>query len=65
MDQKTFTFVSGVIFFLIAVMHVMRLAYGWEAVIGGYILPMWLSWAGAAISAYLAYAAYQLTQRRR
>jgi hypothetical protein len=65
MDQKTYITASGVRFFLIALLHVLRVAYGWEAAIGGYILPMWLSWAGVAISAYLAYSAYQLIQQHR
>jgi len=31
MNQKTFSLVAGLIFFLIAVIHVLRLAFKWES----------------------------------
>ena len=60
MDQKTFTGVAGVVFLLIAVLHALRIFYGWPAVIGTFAVPMWLSWAALVISGYLAYDAWQL-----
>lgn len=60
MDQKTFTGVAGVVFLLIAVLHALRIFYGWPALIGTFAVPMWLSWAALVISGYLAYDAWQL-----
>ena len=42
MNQNIFSFVAAIIFLLIAVLHVFRIVYGWSAVIGGVIVPMWV-----------------------
>lgn len=47
--------ISGVLFAVIGVLHLLRLAYGWDAAIGGFDVPMWASWIAAAVSALLAY----------
>ena len=57
MNQKTYLSVSGVIFLIIAVLHVLRIAYGWEAMIGGWMMPIWLSWIALVVSGYLAWTA--------
>ncbi len=36
MSQKTFSLAAGLIFLLIAVMHVLRLALKWEVVLNGW-----------------------------
>lgn len=60
MKQKTFNLVVGVIFLLIALLHVLRLLWGWEAAIGGWEVPMGLSWVALVVSGYLAYTAFRL-----
>jgi hypothetical protein len=45
----TYLVVSGILFGLIAVVHAMRLMLGWPAQIGGWEVPLWLSWAGLAV----------------
>lgn len=55
MDQRTYTRLTGVIFLLIAVLHLLRILYGWSAVIGGWAMPLWLSWVALIIGAYLAW----------
>ena len=42
--MKPFSKVAALVFGLIAVLHLARLVYGWEAVIGGWVVPMWFSW---------------------
>ncbi len=63
MTQKTFTLTSGVIFSLVAVLHALRLLLGWEAVIGGWQVPRWVSWPALALSGYLSYTAFTLKRR--
>ncbi len=59
MAHQTFHQVAGSIFFIIAVLHALRLAYGWEAVIGGWHVPMWFSGFGLLVAGFLAYAAFR------
>lgn len=60
MNQKNFSTVTLVIFLLIALLHALRLVYGWNAVIGGWEVPMWLSAVAVVLAGYLAYNAFRL-----
>lgn len=57
MSHRTFLAVSGIIFLVIAVLHLLRAVLGWRAVIGSFEVPIWLSWVAAVVAAYLAYSA--------
>ena len=46
MSRKLYLIVSGMIFGLVACLHLARLALGWEAQIGTWEVPFWLSWGG-------------------
>ncbi|MDO8617987.1 MAG: hypothetical protein Q7N87_03850 [Candidatus Uhrbacteria bacterium] len=63
MNMKMFHQVVGVIFGLIALMHLARVIYGWQALIGGWTVPMWVSWVAIVVGAYLAYQAFRLTKK--
>jgi hypothetical protein len=63
MSQKTFSLVAGLIFLLIAVMHVLRLALRWEVVLNGWVVPMWVSAVALLIAAYLAFEGLNLSRR--
>ena len=52
--QKAALYTSGAIFAAGAVGHVVRLTKGIEIVIGGAVLPVWVSFPGALIAALLA-----------
>ncbi len=56
MSPKSFSMTAGAIFLIIAMLHAARLFYGWEAVVGGFQVPAWVSWIALVISAYLSYA---------
>lgn len=60
MNQKTFTLTAGAVFSLVAALHALRLLCGWDAVIGGWTVPLWVSWAALAVSGYLAYTAFKV-----
>ena len=62
MNQKTFSTVVGVIFSVTAILHLLRAVLGWNAVLGTFSVPMWLSWVAIAVSAFLAYSAFMLAK---
>ena len=39
MNQKLFSLTAGVIFSLIAMPHILRIVFEWEAIIGGWAVP--------------------------
>jgi hypothetical protein len=63
MSQKTFTIIVSVIFGLVALLHVLRIFFGWSAVIGGWTVPMWLSWIGLVVAGGLSYFGINLAMR--
>ena len=63
MDQKTFTVIASVIFGIVALLHVLRIFLGWPAIIGGWTVPMWLSWIGLVVAGVLSYFGINLATR--
>lgn len=64
MDQKTFDLLAGIIFALVALLHLLRIYMGWPAVIDDWTVPMWLSWLGLVVAGGLAYFGISLAARR-
>jgi anti-sigma B factor antagonist len=62
MTQRTFSLVTGVLFFLIALLHAVRLLRGWQVTIEGAVVPIWISWIGLAIASFLAYQGFLLSK---
>lgn len=61
--QKTYFTVTAVIFLLIAILHALRLVYGWGAVIGSWAVPMWFSWFGIIITLFLSFQGFGLSRK--
>lgn len=60
MDQKNYIVVTSVIFLIIFALHGARIFFGWDAMIGGWEVPMWLSWLAVAATGFLAYFGFSL-----
>lgn len=55
MRTKTYALSSGLVFSVLAVLHLTRIVTQWEAVIIGWEVPLWVSWVALLIAAALAY----------
>ena len=53
--KKPFTTIAVGIFVLVALVHVLRLVFGWEVTIQGSIVPMWVSVVGVVFAGGLAF----------
>jgi len=62
-SQKSFLGVSGTVFGIIAILHLLRITYGWQAQIGSFAVPTWLSWLSLLIAGYLAITAFSLLRK--
>lgn len=60
MSQRSFLLVSAIVFTLVFLLHVLRLVYGWDAMIGGWTVPVWVSWIGVVVSGFLALEGFRL-----
>ena len=52
--KKSFTTIAVGVFALVALLHVLRLGFGWEVTFQGSVVPMWVSGLGAVIAGGLA-----------
>ena len=64
MKQGAFLLVTSSIFALIALLHALRLIYGWNVMIGEWIVPVWVSAIGFLIAGYLAFQGFLLRRRQ-
>ena len=63
MRERTYVLVAGCVFTVIAIAHIWRIFSGSELVLGGWSIPLWLSWFGIAVTTYLAYASFHFVTR--
>jgi hypothetical protein len=65
MKQGAFLLVTSSIFALIALVHALRLFYGWKVTIGNWAVPVWVSALGFLIAGYLAWQGFLIKRKQR
>jgi hypothetical protein len=65
MSLRSFSLVAGIIFTIIALLHFVRIIYGWDPVVEGWTVPKWLSWVALIVSGYLGYEGLRLGIKSR
>lgn len=63
--ERAYLIIAGTVFGIVAVAHLMRIFAGAELTIGTWDVPLWLSWVGTAITAYLSYMSLRLAMRMK
>ena len=62
-SAKTYILITGMVVFIVGLVHLIRLLSGWVVIIAGWEVPMWVSIVGVLVAWYLAYNAWVLTQK--
>lgn len=62
-DRKPFTLIAAVLFALMAVVHVYRLATGFQISVGSHAIPIGVSWIATALLAVLAVMLFREASR--
>src|SRR6266436_9347943 len=62
LNRKTYMMVTATLFLVVAIVHLLRIIFGWSVEIGGLSIPFWASWVGVLVAGALAYIGF--TQRR-
>jgi hypothetical protein len=52
---KPFTAVAVVVFSLVALLQLLRVALGWEVAVNGILIPLWASVVACVVAATLAF----------
>lgn len=58
--EKMFHRIVGVIFGIVALLHLARLFFGFDFTIGGWNFPYWLNGLGAIVAGILSYLSFKL-----
>jgi hypothetical protein len=62
MSNKQYFLISGLLFTLVAIAHLLRVVLGVPVQIDSAAVPMAVSWVGFAVPAVLAYWAFRLNR---
>ena len=60
--MKPFTTVAIVVFSLVALLQLLRVAMGWEVTVNGFLIPFWASVIACVIAATLAFMLWRETR---
>ena len=63
-NEKTLLWLSGVVFSVVSLAHLARIAFDWDLVVGSFFAPGWISWLGIVLTGYLAYSSFHFARRK-
>lgn len=56
--------IVGLAFLIVALLHLVRIAFGWNLILGETTIPLWLSWLGVIIPGYLSYSSFHFAFKK-
>ena len=63
--MRTYIQISGVLFGVIALLHIVRLLLDWPAQIAGWDVPLWISWIAIFLAGALCAWAFSVLRGTR
>lgn len=63
-SERVLLIIAGFVFLAVAVLHLARLMFGIDVLLGDFSIPMWLSWIGVLIAGYLSYCSFHFAMRK-
>ena len=64
-SERKLLMLVGLVFLVVALLHLLRIAFGWNFILGDTTIPVWLSWFGVIIPGYLSYSSLHFARRAR
>ena len=62
MGHKEYCVVSGALFSLVALAHLLRIVYAMSIQVDEYVVPMFFSWVGFILPAALGFWAFRISR---
>jgi len=63
MSRKSYLLLSGIIFLVVAALHLLRLVTSETVTVGSTAVPLWISWLGFPVAAALGLWAHALARK--
>ncbi len=64
MYQKFYLLLSGAIFFLVAMLHLVRILFDFSIIVAGWIVPLWISYIGFPVALGYTIWAFLIFKKR-
>lgn len=61
--EKKFHLIAGVLFTLVALLHLSRILFGFSFVLGSWDVPYWVNGLGVVVTAFLAWMSFSLASK--
>jgi len=61
--MKPFTLAAVVVFSLVAISHLIRVALGWDVTVNGVSIPVWVSGIGVVVAGGLAFMLWRESRK--
>lgn len=62
-QERIFHRLTGTIFGIVALIHLLRIIFGWQLDLFGWNTSYWLSGIGAIVAAFLSYISFQIVNK--
>ena len=62
--ERLFHNIAAVIFTLVALFHLSRIVFGWQLILGTWVVPYWINGLGTAATLFLAYFSFHLGRKQ-
>ena len=63
MKQQTYSMIIGIIFLIVAILHLVRVLYSWQLLVNNsFSVPLWISWIGFIVAGILAYFGFKFSK---
>ena len=63
--MRAYLQISGVIFAIVTLAHVLRLVLNWPIQMASWVVPMWISWVAIPVAGTMCVWAFRLIPRAR
>lgn len=64
MNSQKYIEISGLVFIVAAILHLVRASAGWSLVINGYAVPIYVSWVVVVLIGFMAYQSLELKEKK-
>ncbi len=64
-SSQTLFQIFGIIFTIVGALHLLRLLTNFSVVLGGWVVPLWVSYFGVLLAWSLAYSAFFLSRKKK
>jgi uncharacterized integral membrane protein len=60
--EKKFHVIAGILFAVVALLHLSRVLFGWNFILGSWDAPYWINGLGAVVTGILSYVSFRLAK---